>query len=380
MTVRSSNSASAFWRPRFPMPDRRSGSAASSAMARAERGAVVDGHEQPGHVVVHHLTAPPDVGGDHRHAAGRRLHGRAGEPLAVGRERIHVEPGVEILDVVPVAREHDVAESTRLGDVFWFERVPLIGVLGSHDDEGDVVPERPQVTGHGEQLAEPLLPDETSDGTDDDRRVVHAQGPPGARRRLRRPDAVEALEVDAVAQQHQAPGRDAEPAHDLEVLGVLEELHVGAHGGDPLEGVHDRLPQQRVLGCRVEAVHGVDDAGHSCRSGRDPPVQAGLGVVGVDDVRPEFPEQALELDQGQDVLSDGDGPCGMFQWHVGDAPGGELVDEGTRRGHADDLHAGVGERPQLRAEEEGQADVRRGDVDEATAREVAHRPAPASLR
>ena len=49
------------------------------------------------------------------------------------------------------------------------------------------------------------------------------------------PVGVEALEVDAVAEQMQLGSRDADAGERLDVLGVLDELRVGARGREALE-------------------------------------------------------------------------------------------------------------------------------------------------
>ena len=62
---------------------------------------------------------------------------------------------------------------------------------------------------------------------------------------------------------------------------------------------------------------------------------------------------------------------------MGDPQSGQLVDERPGGGHADHLHALLGEGLELGAEQEGQADVGRGDVDQAPA---GQRRSPADRR
>ena len=66
-----------------------------------------------------------------------------------------------------------------------------------------------------------------------------------------------------------------------------------------------------------------------------------------------------------EVLADRDGPSGVAKGFVADTPGLQLRDERTGSRHTDHFHTGLGESAELRAQEEDQAHVDRGDVDES---------------
>ena len=156
----------------------------------------------------------------------------------------------------------------------------------------------------------------------------------------------------------------AETGEHTEVLGVLDQLGSRAQGCHALEGVDHGPARRPILRARVEPVHGVDDAGHPGGAGGHPAVEARLGVMGMDDVGIEPPEEPPQLVQRHDVLADRDGPRRVSQGLVTDAPRLQLGHVRSRSRHPDDLHAGLGERSELGAEQEHQAHVHRGDVDQ----------------
>ena len=131
---------------------------------------------------------------------------------------------------------------------------------------------------------------------------------------------VEPFEVDAVAEHREPVGRHPQPAEGRQVLRVLQQLGVGARGGEPLEAVDDGPLRPGVLGQGVEPVHRVDDHGDPGQPGGQPTVDARLRVVGVDDGRPEPPEQPDQLDQRPGVLGRGHRAGGVGERHVLDAP------------------------------------------------------------
>ena len=132
-----------------------------------------------------------------------------------------------------------------------------------------------------------------------------------------------------------------------------------------------------VLRAGVEPVHRVDHAGDSARSGGKPAVEARFRIMGVHDVRSEVPEQPAQLQEGQDVLAGGDRTRGVLQRHMTDAPGFEFRDVGPRGRDTDDFHPRVGERSELPAEQQHQAHVDRGDVNQFLPDQSAQR-APAA--
>ena len=98
-------------------------------------------------------------------------------------------------------------------------------------------------------------------------------------------------------------------------------------------------------------MHRVDHAGHPGGAGRHPTVEARLGVVGVDDVGLEPPEEPPQLGQGHHVLADGRGPGGVTQGLVPDAPGLQLGYEWPGSRHPHHLHTGLGEGSELGTEQ-----------------------------
>ncbi len=273
-----------------------------------------------------------------------------------------------------MAGEHHVAQRTGGGQIGRSQGIALGLVLGTDDHEHHLRPDAPHVPGRREQLAESLLPHQASDGADHHGVGAHAEPGAGLGRRARA--GVETRQVDPVAQQDQLVGGQAQAAEYGQVLGVLDQFDLRAGGRRPLQGIDHRFAGAGVLRCGVEPVDGVDDAGYAGHPGGHPPVQAGFGIVGVDDVGPEPAEQLHQLRKGQQVIARRHRAGGVPEGMVGDAPGGELVDERTgcrRRRH---LHARLGESAQLRSEEQGQADVGGGDVDQTAPVQRRHPAAP----
>ena len=162
----------------------------------------------------------------------------------------------------------------------------------------------------------------------------------------------------------QLPSRHTEPAKREDVLLVLDQLDVGESGSDALQDVHGQAAGEAVGGLGVEAVLGVDHQRDPGQAGRDPSVDAGLGVVGVDDVGAEPTEQPVQLAEREHVLVGRAGPGGVTQRMVHDAVGLQGGDERSRCRRGVDLEAGVPERPQLGPEQQLEADVGGGDVEE----------------
>ena len=274
-----------------------------------QRPGVVQRDQQAGHRGLHHLPAAPDVGGHDRHAAGRRLHGRAGEALAVRGQHEQVERRVDRL-ARPGARPRrprcpgprPPPRRRRPG------RRPCPGPSARP-------PPRPPRAGGAGGSRPPRTARAGPSATPGGRRIrprpvrTDAQGGPAGGRPPR--SGHEALEVHAVAQQHQLGPRDAQASEGGQVVGVLDQLGLRAGRGRPLGPVHQGAPDPGVLGGGVETVDRVDHHRHPGQPGRHPPVDAGLGVVGVHDVRPEPPEQLHQLEQRPGVLADRHGPGRM---------------------------------------------------------------------
>ena len=203
-----------------------------------------------------------------------------------------------------------------------------------------------------------LLRDQSPDGADS---TVSSSMPSAARTRAavvgREPRGVEAGEIDAVAEQLGVAG-EVQSLHEREVLGVLEQLGVGAprrrspRGRTPRPAWRDRV----VVG-RVETVHGVD---HD-RDPRQPPddaaVQPGLRVVRVQDVDLLAPQDAPELARGAHVGGRVHRARRRRERDVADALRLELGHPRSGRADADGAPAEVAHGAELREQEEAEAHV-----------------------
>ena len=172
------------------------------------------------------------------------------------------------------------------------------------------------------------------------------------------------MQVDPVAEKVQAGAGDAEPGQGLEVLGVLDQLGVRAGRRHSLQPVHGRPaePPIRFGGVRPWTV--LTTAVHLGRPRREPAVHAGFGIVGVDDVGPQPPEQAVQPAGGTDVAGQGETTGGVRERDMAHTRGDELWDVWSGCRYADNVVAGVGEGAELRSQQEGQADIGRGEVDQ----------------
>ncbi len=142
---------------------------------------------------------------------------------------------------------------------------------------------------------------------------------------------------------------------------------------------------QRSVGCAHRPCWVLTTSGVRVRRRGDAAEDAGLRVVGVDDVGAQRVEQPQELAERAQVVERvvraGEGG----HVDVADAHGVEVGDVGPGRRHADDLVAGAGEGLQLRSEQPVEAHVGGGDVDDsrlaashaaADQRSTCHRSAP----
>ena len=111
-------------------------------------------------------------------------------------------------------------------------------------------------------------------------------------------------QVDAVAEQVESVRRDAERGESGEVFLVLDQLGVRARGGQAFHPVDGGPPGPGVLRGGVEAVDGVDHHRHPGRPAPQPPVDAGLGSVGVHDVGTQSAQQPVQLRRRPDVVHD----------------------------------------------------------------------------
>ena len=277
-------------------------------------------------------------------------------------EHVHIEGGVQALRVLPHPRKPDTVR-TRPVDVGLAEPIgPARVERPGHDDLDEAVPAQ-QTAGRREQLGVPLRPNEPPDGAHHDIRVSDAEltsySSPDLRRLRMKPS-----QVDPIAQESKLLPRNPEARQSVEVLLVLDELDVAECGRRALRHV-DGQPSGRPVAClRVQAVLRIDDQRHACGASRDPADNTRLRIVGVHYVRAESPEQPVQLEQADQILVRGDRAGRVAQRVVGDPvgfqPGG--VATWSRRGM--DFVPCIAKRAQLRAQEELEAYIGGGDVQE----------------
>ena len=318
------------------------------------------------------LAAAANVGGDDGEPARGRLHRRSGEPFAVRRQREQVEGRIDEFHVLPFTGEDDAAASTGIVDVVLGDGVALVAVGSTDDHEYGVGVPLPQDLGGSKELTKTLSPHETPDRSHHEGLVAYPEIVPQAPSGLLAASGPKPLQVDAIAEQHQLVPRYPDPLQRVQILRVLDEFRAGAHGGGAFEAVDDGPAESAVLGTGVEAMHGVDHAAHTGGPGRHTSVDARLGVVCVDNVGLQPPKELPQFTQGHDVLGDGNRPGGMPKRNMTDSPRLQLRDVGPGCGHADDLHAGRREPTELGAQEESEAHVDRGDVDEPLSGQSTH--------
>ena len=176
---------------------------------------------------------------------------------------------------------------------------------------------------------------------------------------------VEATEIDAVPEERHLVFGHPDAAQHGDVLRVLNELGVRTRSRQTLQAVDERPLRGRVIRKGIQTVHRVDDNGNSGHPRGGPPVEAGLRIVRVDDVRAEVAKQTDELEERSAVFERGEGACRMSQGDVVHTPPRERIDVGTGRRGAYDLEARCDERLELGTEQQFEADIRRRDVDDS---------------
>jgi hypothetical protein len=284
--------------------------------------------------------------------------GERGETFAVRREHVDVHSRVEAGDVVAAAEE----THTRGGcprPVAGIERVFLGGIVVADHRESQARNVIAQSARGVEDLRVSLLAHQATDEADDHvvgrgRTELGARGlgVGGGDRR-----AIETTEIDAVPEQRQLARGYADAPECRDIFGVLHELGVGAQPCDPFHSVDHGAPGEAVVGLRVEAVHGVDDDRHSSDPRRDPTVESGLRIVGVDDRGPQATEHRDQLAQRLRIFERGKRPGGVAERNVTDAALFERGHERSGRGDADHVVARGGERLELVAEQPVEGDV-----------------------
>jgi len=200
----------------------------------------VERDEKSGLPVGDDLATPPDVGGDHRQAAGRRLHGGSGKSLTIGGQHEEVETGVDVLHVVPATGEDDAAAATGSGQLLGSDGIGLVRIGFSHHHEDDVGVRAAQLLGGRKELMEALLPDQARHRPDHHGVDVDTQVSPGPSASMLVCLWTEALKVDAVAKQHQLVARHTQTRQHAEVIGVLDQFGSRAQRRHPFQGIHHR--------------------------------------------------------------------------------------------------------------------------------------------
>ena len=107
----------------------------------------------------------------------------------------------------------------------------------------------------------------------------------------------------------------------------------------------------------------IDYDGHAGDARRDPAVQARFRVVRVHDRRAETAKHPDELDKRASIFERRHRSGRVLECEVTNTSPGERVNVGARGGRAEHVEPRLGERLELRAEQQFEADVRCGDVD-----------------
>ena len=237
-----------------------------------------DGLGQPGHVadrhepavdpVVDHLAAAADVGGHDRHPHRGGLHRRPREPLTVRGQHEQIHAGVEVLDVVALAEDRD-AVGAGLIEGGLVDRVTLGGFARADQGPVEAGPGVPQPDRGVEHLGDALLGHQPPDHADHHVVARRAElAPRCGALALVEPIGIEALQIDAVAEQPHPLPRHAEAGQLGDVLGVLDQLAVRAGRGGALEQVDEPACGPRIARQGIEPVHGVDHHRHPGQAAR----------------------------------------------------------------------------------------------------------------
>jgi O-antigen ligase len=299
-------------------------------------------HEQTRVTLLDHLRHAADRRGDHRQRRGHRLEDRERQPFRGARQDEDVGPGEQVRHVAAVPGEHDgafQAESTDLR----LESRPVGPLPDDHSREA--LPKTAKRTREGERILGRL---QAADGQE------RRRGAGGAR-------------WDWSVRSHTVPDHD----RSRRVAGPGRKTRLALALGDAdresrqrphhlLRALVQRRGDAGVSGERP-AVNGEDPDRHARQSGGETTEHAGLGAIGMEDVRPLAAEERDELQQTaqiapraqwpSDVLERGDARPGTLrrleQWAApvrGDHDL-ELLDEGgEQRGHVRLGSAGLGER------------------------------------
>ncbi len=240
-------------------------------------------HEQPCLPVEHELGQPADMRRDHRQAGRHRLEHGHWKPLGARGEHEDMRGGEDLCDVVAFPRDLDDArqpEAANLG----LDLRPIGPVA---DDD---CPER--ATLHAREG-----PNERGDVL---RRLQPPDGHDRGRLRSRGRDEVVAR-VDCVP-DHDGAVRVARTSREAShAFGLRDaDRHRGQPPGDPLRHAVDGGAAPRG-GTEGPAVNGEESDRRPSDPRGDPPEDACLRAVRVDDVRAQAPEQREELEEAQQV-------------------------------------------------------------------------------
>ncbi len=254
--------------------------------------------EPPALALAQEVRRPAHAGRHDRPRRRQRLDERDRRPLVARGVHHHVEVAVDRGEVAPPAEERHLPVEAQLA-AERLERGPLLAV--PHEREAGVGLALPD---------DPRGPQEGGHVLDRHEAAHH----PHERRRLRGSPPRPAARPAAAGRRGGASSRPSgttrifSAARDAEAHEVL--LHRLRHrhervrgGGEPrLEPAEEGRLRGREVPAQHVAVEGVNDGGNARRTRGEPAEEPGLGGVGVDDVRPPRPHEAVEPHERAQVL------------------------------------------------------------------------------
>jgi hypothetical protein len=240
-------------------------------------------------------------------------------------------------------------------DYFPRQRIRLFGVITTDDDEE--VAAAVELRDGLEKLRISLLGHQPADRADDDlpRTCADRLANRGAIR-LAEASGIEPREVDPVTQKPR-PSRDSSAAHELEVLGALDQLGVREASRERLERVHGEPRCPGIVGGRIEPMNGVHDDRYACHAADDPPVETRFWGVRMEDVGAFPTEDAPELVRASRVREHVRRPRGRLERDVAYPRMLEISHPRPWRAQPDDLVTLVAQRLELSKDQEAQAQV-----------------------
>ncbi len=315
---RSANVSSTRARDAAPKARRRATSRASPSIASASAIRVARRDESTVLALAHELRHPADAREDERQPRGHRLEDGHRQPLGEAREHEHVR-GCEVVGDVVALTQHAHPFEPGLGD----GALDCPAVAAVADDR---------------EAGEPGL--EPGAGADERDEVLRVGEPPDA-------DHLDGALVAVRADRHRVGVHRVVDDHGL---GIRAGLRRQAGRSLGLGHADDRRRQaaHRPVAPEVDAgphprrrlerptVHGEHPDRHPRQRGREPPEDAGLRAVGMDDVGPEPAAEPVELPEAERIAR-GDRATDMAERDVVGAGGAHRVAQraGPVRRHRD---------------------------------------------